>query len=70
MLDVVPSPVLGLHLEPTKLQASIRWWLGLDTSGGSLCPACSEQALDPLVHHAIICTHVGNVVPDITCCEM
>ena len=58
-LSVTPSPVLGLHLEP---QASIRWWLGLDTSGGSLCPVCSEKALDPLGYHAITCTHGGDVV--------
>ena len=45
-LSVVPSAVLGLHLEPNKLQASIRWWLGLDTSGGSPCPVGSEKALD------------------------
>ena len=41
-LSVIPSPALGLHLDLTKLQASIRWWLGLDTSGGSRCPVCSE----------------------------
>ena len=34
-LSVIPSPALGLHLEPNELQASIRRWLGLDTSGGS-----------------------------------
>ena len=61
-LFVVPSPVLGLHLELNELQASIRWWLGLDTSGGSLCPVCSEKALDPLGHDAITCTHGGDVV--------
>ena len=61
-LSVVPSHVLGLHLEPNEFQASIRWWLGLDTSGGSLCPVCFEKALDPLGHHAITCTHGGDVV--------
>ena len=61
-LSVIPSPALGLHLEPNELQASIRWWLGLDTSGGSRCPVCSEKALDPLGHHAITCTHGGDVV--------
>ena len=59
---MVPSPVLGLHLEPNKLQASIKWRLGLDISGGSLCSVCSEKALDPLGHHAITCTHGGDVV--------
>ena len=61
-LSLVPSPVLGLHLEPNQFQASIRWWLGLDTSGGSLCPVCSEKSLDPLGYHAITCTHGGDEV--------
>eukprot|EP00731_Ephydatia_muelleri_P024688 Em0016g959a len=59
-LSVTPSLALGLHLEPNELHASIRWWLGLDTSGGSLCPVCSQKALDPLGHHAT--THGGDVV--------
>ena len=61
-LSVIPSPALELRLEPNELQASVRWWLGLDTSGGSRCPVCSEKALDPLGHHAITCTHGGDVV--------
>ena len=61
-LSVTPSLALGLHLEPNELHASIRWWLGLDTSGGSLCPVCSQKALDPLGHHATTCTHGGDVV--------
>ena len=58
-LSVLPSSVLAQHLEPNKLQAC---WLGLDTSGGSLCPVCSEIALDLLGHHAITSTHGGDVV--------
>ena len=61
-LSVTPSLALGLHLEPNELHASLRWWLGLDTSGGSLCPVCSQKALDPLGHHATTCTHGGDVV--------
>ncbi|KAL5491653.1 hypothetical protein EMCRGX_G016985 [Ephydatia muelleri] len=61
-LSVTPSLTLGLHLEPNELHASIKWWLGLDTSGGSLCPVCSQKALDPLGHHATTCTHGGDVV--------
>ena len=34
----------------------------MDTSGGSLCPVCSEKALDPLGHHAITCSHGDDVV--------
>ncbi|KAL5515687.1 hypothetical protein EMCRGX_G000889 [Ephydatia muelleri] len=59
-LSVTPSLALGLHLEPNELHASIRWWLGLDTSGGSLCS--SQKALDPLGHHATTCTHGGDIV--------
>ena len=31
-------------------------------TGGYRCPVCSEKALDPLGHHAITCTHGGDVV--------
>ena len=61
-LSVTPSLALGLHLEPNEFHASIRWWLGLDTSGSSLCPVCSQKGLDPLGHHATTCTHGGDVV--------
>ena len=36
-LSVVPSKGLGLHLNPDQFQVAIKWWLGIDTSGGSLC---------------------------------
>ena len=52
-LSVVPSPGLGLHLESNEYQMAIRWWLGLDTSGRSMCPFCPDTALDPLGHHAV-----------------
>ena len=60
-LSVVPSPGLGLHLESNEFQMAIRWWLGLDTSGRSMCPFCPNTALDPLGHHAVTCRHGGNV---------
>ena len=41
---------------------AIRWWLGLDTLGSSLCPFCPGVALDPLGHHAASCRHDGDVV--------
>ena len=31
---------------------AIKWWLGLDTSCGSICPLCPGRVLDPLGHHA------------------
>ena len=58
-LSVVPSPGLGLHLESNEYQMAIRWWLGLDTSGWSMCP---DTALDPLGHHAVTCKHGRDVV--------
>eukprot|EP00731_Ephydatia_muelleri_P002958 Em0001g2958a len=58
-LSVVPSPGLGLHLESNEFQMAIRWWLGLDTSGRSMCPFCPDTALDPLGHHAVTCRHGG-----------
>ena len=41
---------------------AIKWWLGLDTSGGSLCSLCPDTLLDPLGHHATTCKHGGDVV--------
>ena len=31
-LSAVPSPGLGLSLDPNEYQMAIKWWLGLDTS--------------------------------------
>ena len=59
-LSVVPSPGLGLHLESNEFQIAIRWWLGLDTSGRSMCPFCPDIALDLLGHHAVTCRHGGG----------
>ena len=59
-LLVVPSPGLGLHLESNEYQMAIRWWLGLDTFGRSMCSFCPDTALDPLGHHAVTCRHGGD----------
>ena len=61
-LSVVLSPGLGLHLESNDYKMAIKWWLGLDTSGRSMCPFSPNIALDPLGHHAVTCRHGGNVV--------
>ena len=61
-LSVVPSEGLGLHLDPPVHQVAIKWWLGLDTSQGSQCALCPDNALDPLGHHAITCKRGGDVV--------
>eukprot|EP00731_Ephydatia_muelleri_P026462 Em0018g562a len=60
-LSVVPSTGLGLHLEFNEYQMAIKWWLGLDTSGRSMCPFCLDTALDPLGHHAVTCRHGGDL---------
>ena len=41
-ISVVPSVSLGPHLDPSDFQVAIKWWLGMDTSGGSLCSLCPE----------------------------
>ena len=41
---------------------AIKWWLGLDTSCGSICPLCPGRVLDPLGHHALTCKCGGDVV--------
>ena len=47
-LSVVPSPGLGLSLDPNEHQMAIKWWLGLNTSPGSPpCALCPEHPLDP-----------------------
>ena len=61
-LSVISSVGLGLHLEPNVYQAALRWWLGLNTSGGVMCPFCPKTSLDSLDHHAMTCRHVGDVV--------
>ena len=38
---------------------AIRWWLGLDTSGRSMCPFCPDMGLG---HLAVTCRHGGDVV--------
>ena len=41
---------------------AIKWWLGLDTSCGSIFPLCPGRVLDPLGHHALTCKRGGDVV--------
>ena len=46
----------------SEFQVAIKWWLGLDTSCGSICPLCPEKVRDPLGHHALTCKRGGGVV--------
>ena len=61
-LSVVPSEGLGLHFEPNQYHVALKWWLGLDTSGGSRCSLCPDSILDPLGHHATTCKQGGDIV--------
>ena len=61
-LSVTHSLQLLFHLDPNELQTAIKWWLGLDTSGGSMCLLCPDTALDTLGHHAVTCRRGGDVV--------
>eukprot|EP00731_Ephydatia_muelleri_P036755 Em0319g3a len=57
-LNLVRANGLGLHLDAPVHQVAIKWWLGMDTSQGSQCALCPDNALDPLGHHAIACMGV------------
>ncbi|KAL5478144.1 hypothetical protein EMCRGX_G025033 [Ephydatia muelleri] len=62
-LSVVPSPGLGLSLDPNEHQMAIKWWLGLNISPGSPpCALCPEHPLDPLGHHAVTCKRGGDAI--------
>ena len=37
-LSAVTSTGLALHFKSNEYQMAIKWWLGLDTSGRSMCP--------------------------------
>ena len=47
-LSVVPSVGLGLHLDPAEFQVAVKWWLGMNSSVGSVCPFCPGITLDVL----------------------
>ncbi|KAL5477904.1 hypothetical protein EMCRGX_G024759 [Ephydatia muelleri] len=67
VISVLGSPTRtqkwSLHLvwactfESNEYQMAIKCWLGLDTSGQSMCSFCPDTALDPLGHHAVTCRH-------------
>ena len=51
-----------MHLDPNEFSIAIRWWLGVDTSGGLPCSLCSDIVLDSLGHHAATCRRGSDVV--------
>lgn len=68
-LSVIPSEGLGLHLNPDHFQVAIKWWLGLETLGGSLYFLCPDTMLDSLGHHGSTCLCAGDVPQQtLRCC--
>ena len=61
-LSVIPSPGLNFHLDKAEFQTALKWWLCIDMFGGSRCPSCTTQSLDPFGHHARPCKYNGDVV--------
>ena len=60
-LFIIRSEGVGLNLTALIFQVTLKWWIGLDTSGGSQCSLCPGSALDHLGHHAVKCKHRGDV---------
>eukprot|EP00731_Ephydatia_muelleri_P021279 Em0013g1006a len=60
-LSVTPSLCMGLHLEPSEFQVTIKWWLGIPVAHGQSCSQCNA-ALDAYGHHAQCCKLGDDVV--------
>ena len=59
-LQVVPSPVLGLHLRPVEFSMIVKYRLGIPTySTSGQCPACGRLS-DKEGDHAISCGSEGE----------
>ena len=62
-LTAIPSPGLGLRLEPEEIQVLMKHRLGLPLSPpGATCPMCPSKSLDPRGHHALTCKRGPDVV--------
>ena len=59
-LNVIPSPVLGLHVRPQEFRFSILYRLGAPIyPSAGLCPACKKDS-DKFGDHAIVCGSHGE----------
>ena len=59
-LNVVPSPMLGLHIRPQEFRYSVLYRLGAPVFPSSgPCPACRKPS-DSLGDHAIVCGSHGE----------
>ena len=59
-LNVIPSPVLGLHVRPQEFRYSVLYRLGapIFTTDGA-CPACKKDS-DKFGDHALVCGSHGE----------
>ena len=57
-----PFSWFGLALESNEYRMVIKWLMGMDNSGCSMCPFCPDTAHDPLSQHAVTCRHGRDVV--------
>ena len=59
-LNVIPSPILGLHVRPQEFRMSVLYRLGAPVySSSGPCPACHKQS-DRLGDHALACGTAGE----------
>ena len=59
-LNVIPSPVLGLHVRPQEFRFSVLYRLGAPIyPSAGLCPACKKDS-DRYGDHAIVCGSHGE----------
>ena len=59
-LNVIPSPVLGLHVRPQEFRYSVLYRLGASIySTNGVCPACKKDS-DRFGDHAIVCGSHGE----------
>jgi hypothetical protein len=61
-LTCIPSPGLGLTIEPEEMQVLLQWWLGLPLfTTSDTCGFC-QAVLDQQGQHAMTCRCDGDVV--------
>jgi hypothetical protein len=59
-LNVIPSPILGLHVRPQEFRYSVLYRLGAPVySSAGPCPACKKDS-DKYGDHAIVCGSHGE----------
>ncbi len=60
LLNVIPSPSLGLHLQDCEFHSCLSYWLGVPLHNDHfVCPECHNTA-DPFGDHQVGCGGNGN----------